>query len=210
MNVLVLANEEQKDELLFFPADNAIRLSWIKSPGNTLIDEPFDACVDLQFKNTEERSTWLKDLDCPLIIVNAVVETSLYTDLGFIRINGWNTFLKRKVVEAACPDLLMRKKADELFAGFGRKVEWVADVPGLVTPRVIASIINEAFFALQENVSTRQDIDTAMKLGTNYPFGPFEWGERIGLRHVYDLLEALGRQLSRYLPAPLLKQSALA
>jgi 3-hydroxybutyryl-CoA dehydrogenase len=75
---------------------------------------------------------------------------------------------------------------------------------------VIASIINEAFFALQENVSTREDIDTAMKLGTNYPYGPFEWAERIGLMRIYGLLDALCRQHGRYLPAPLLKQTALA
>jgi len=210
MNVLLLANEEQKDELLFFPADNAINLKWIKKPENSMTIGPVDACVDLSFENSNDRISWLKSLACPLIAVNSVVETSLYPGHGFIRINGWNTFLKRKVMEAACPDIQVRKKADELFAGFGRKIEWVADIPGFVTPRVIASIINEAFFALQENVSSREDMDTAMKLGTNYPYGPFEWADRIGLMRIYDLLDTLGRQHARYLPAPLLKQTALA
>ena len=41
-------------------------------------------------------------------------------------------------------------------------------------------IINEAFLALQEGVSTKEEINTAMKLGTNYPLGPFEWVEKIG------------------------------
>jgi 3-hydroxybutyryl-CoA dehydrogenase len=210
MNVLLLANEEQKDELMFLPADNAIHINWIREPEASSNIGPIDACVDLMFENSNDKVNWLKSLACPLIAVNSVVETSLYTSHGFIRINGWNTFLKRKVVEATCPDQIMRKKADELFAGFGRKIEWVTDIPGFITPRVIASIINEAFFALQENVSTPEDIDTAMKLGTNYPFGPFEWAKRIGLRRIYDLLAALGRQHERYIPAPLLKQTALA
>jgi 3-hydroxybutyryl-CoA dehydrogenase len=210
MNVLLLANEEQKDELLFFPADNAIQLKWISRPEDSMTIAPVDACVDLSFENSTARISWLISLACPLIVVNSVVETSLYAEYGFIRINGWNTFLKRKVVEASCPDTHVRKKADELFAGFGRKIEWVPDIPGFVTPRLIASIINEAFFALQENVSTREDIDTAMKLGTNYPYGPFEWAERIGLMRIYGLLDALCRQHGRYLPAPLLKQTALA
>jgi 3-hydroxybutyryl-CoA dehydrogenase len=210
MNVLLLANEEQKDELLYLPADNTVHIEWIRNPGEPLTNESVNACIDLLFENSGERINWLKSLACPLIAVNSVAETSFYAGHGFIRINGWNTFLKRKVVEAACPDHAMRTKAEELFAGLGRKVEWVADVPGFITPRVIASIINEAFFALQENVSTKEDIDTAMKLGTNYPFGPFEWGDRIGIRHIYALLNALGSLHERYLPAPLLKQAALA
>ena len=53
--------------------------------------------------------------------------------------------------------------------------------PGFITARVIAMIINEAFFALQENVSSKEEIDTAMRLGTNYPYGPFEWTKLIGI-----------------------------
>ena len=71
-------------------------------------------------------------------------------------------------------------------------------------------IINEAFFALQENVSSKEEIDTAMKLGTNYPFGPFEWAERIGLKNIFELLTGLSKTQSRYEPAALLKQQALA
>lgn len=210
MNVLLVANEEQKDELLCFPADDVIRMNWIKKPEEVPTNEPFEACIDLMFENSKDRITWLKGLGAPLVVVNSVVDTLSQIGHNFIRINGWTTFLKRKVVEASSPDLVMRQEAEKLLEGFGRKIEWVADIPGFITPRVISSIINEAFFALQENVSTREDIDTAMKLGTNYPFGPFEWGERIGLGHIYNLLATLGQQQARYLPAPLLKRTALA
>jgi 3-hydroxybutyryl-CoA dehydrogenase len=56
---------------------------------------------------------------------------------------------------------------------------------------VISTIINEALIALMEGVSTREEIDTAMKLGTNYPYGPFEWAEKIGMERVDSLLAQL-------------------
>ena len=210
MNVLLLANEEQKNELLSCPFDNELRLKFVTKPEEHSKAEPVNACIDLLFEHSQERINWLSSLNSPLVLVNSVVATLGQIQHRFIRINGWNTFLKRPVIEAASAEMLLREKATEFIARIGRKVEWVADIPGFITPRVIASIINEAFFTLQENVSTREDIDIAMKLGTNYPFGPFEWGERIGLRNIYDLLDTLGQKQIRYLPAPLLKQTALA
>jgi 3-hydroxybutyryl-CoA dehydrogenase len=54
---------------------------------------------------------------------------------------------------------------------------------------------------LEEGVSTKEEINTAMKLGTNYPFGPFEWGEQIGISEVKALLEKLTTVNARYQPA---------
>jgi 3-hydroxybutyryl-CoA dehydrogenase len=210
MTVLLVANEEQKGEWLSCPADNTIRVTWITKPEDLLTIEPFEACIDLLFENTRERISWLRNLNSPLILVNSVIEPMHQIQQPFVRINGWNTFLKRAVMEAAPADAPLREKAERLITRFGRRTEWVADIPGFITPRVVASIINEAFFALQENVSTRDDIDIAMKLGTNYPFGPFEWGEKIGLGNIYALLDALGKKQNRYQPASLLKQTALA
>jgi 3-hydroxybutyryl-CoA dehydrogenase len=78
----------------------------------------------------------------------------------------------------------------------------------MVTPRIIAMIINEAYFTLQERTATRSDIDVSMKLGTNYPFGPFEWATKIGLKNVYNLLNALYNDTKdeRYKISPLLKK----
>ena len=67
-------------------------------------------------------------------------------------------------------------------------------------------IINEAYYALGENVSIREDIDIAMKLGTNYPYGPFEWTKLIGLKNIYTLLLEMSRENKRYLPAPAMKE----
>jgi len=59
---------------------------------------------------------------------------------------------------------------------------------GFHYPRVISMIVNEAYFALGENLATPESIDLAMKFGVNYPMGPLEWGKKIGLPYIIDLL----------------------
>jgi 3-hydroxybutyryl-CoA dehydrogenase len=87
----------------------------------------------------------------------------------------------------------------------------VDDRVGLVTPRIICMIINEAYYTVQEGTSGKADIDLAMKLGTNYPFGPFEWCQKIGVRNVYELLAAIYEDTKdeRYKICPLLKKEYL-
>ena len=93
-----------------------------------------------------------------------------------------------------------------------QKLNWkfllVPDISGMITPRVIAMIINEAYYTLEQEVSTKEEIDIAMKLGTNYPMGPFEWSEKIGLKNIYSLLMKLSIHEERYLPAQLLKKES--
>ncbi|NKQ99539.1 3-hydroxyacyl-CoA dehydrogenase, partial len=60
-----------------------------------------------------------------------------------------------------------------------------------------------------QQVSSKKEIDTAMKLGTNYPMGPFEWAEKIGLRRIYHLLKTLEKEDKRYKAAGLLEKEAL-
>jgi 3-hydroxybutyryl-CoA dehydrogenase len=69
-------------------------------------------------------------------------------------------------------------------------------------------IINEAYYTLEEKVSTKEQIDVAMKLGTNYPLGPFEWSEKIGINNIYELLRKLSMENDRYTIAPLLRKTA--
>jgi 3-hydroxybutyryl-CoA dehydrogenase len=71
-------------------------------------------------------------------------------------------------------------------------------------------IINEAYFALDEKVSSKEEIDIAMKLGTNYPFGPFEWSNKIGIKKICDLLNVLKEINPRYQPNYLLEKEAVA
>lgn len=64
---------------------------------------------------------------------------------------------------------------------------------GFIFPRTIVQIINEAYFALEEGVASREDIDRAMKYGVNYPKGPFEWAQGREL-YVKTLLNELFQQ----------------
>ena len=76
--------------------------------------------------------------------------------------------------------------------------------------RVLSAIINEAYLALGEGVASPADIDTAMRLGTNYPKGPLAWGDEIGPRLVLETLLALEEfyRDGRFAPAPRLRARA--
>jgi len=118
-----------------------------------------------------------------------------------IRINGWKGFLQNNTWEIAGS---YNDDAKAIFQRLNKKIILTADVPGFISASVIAMIINEGYFAKAEQVSSEAEIDLAMKLGTNYPYGPFEWAARIGLKNIYDLLLELSIQNKKYEPAPLL------
>jgi 3-hydroxybutyryl-CoA dehydrogenase len=84
------------------------------------------------------------------------------------------------------------------------------DVPGLLVARTIAMLINEAADAVYQGVCDAQGADLAMKLGTNYPAGPFEWLSDIGVDYVVTLLEHLSTAYrgERYRVSPHLQQQA--
>jgi 3-oxoadipyl-CoA thiolase len=83
--------------------------------------------------------------------------------------------------------------AQELFASIGKGVMLVEDSPALFLGRVVGSIVNEAVTAVHEDVATADDIDTAMRLGTNYPVGPIAWGREIGGARVTRILQRLAQ-----------------
>lgn len=105
--------------------------------------------------------------------------------------NGLPTFLNRTILEASILIPQDEQLLTEICKALSTEYLLVDDRVGLVTPRIICMIINEAYYTSEEGTATREDIDLSMKLGTNYPFGPFEWCKRIGVKHVYELLEAV-------------------
>ena len=209
MKVLVLANDEQKEELLSLPVDGSVTIQWHNGSIPVEKEGVLDACIDLLFDNNKARIKQLRELNIPLVVINSVITTLEELGDDFVRMNGWNSFIKRPVVEAAAKDDTRKSLAERLFSHLGRTIEWTPDIPGFISARVIATVINEAFLTVEENVSVEKEIDTAMKLGTNYPYGPFEWGEKIGFNKVVYLLEVLEKEQNRYKPSPLLKNKIL-
>ncbi len=87
-----------------------------------------------------------------------------------------------------------------------------SDYPGFVSNRVLMPMINEAVFCLMEGVSTREGIDTVMKLGMAHPMGPLQLADLIGLDVCLDVMEVLHTGLgdSKYRPCPLLRRMVAA
>ncbi|TPQ16269.1 3-hydroxyacyl-CoA dehydrogenase [Streptomyces sporangiiformans] len=82
-------------------------------------------------------------------------------------------------------------EATGLFQALGKDVSVLGDVPGMIVARTVARIVDLAHDAVSKGVATEEDIDTAMRLGVNYPLGPFEWSRRLGKTWAHDLLEEL-------------------
>ncbi|MFI1969992.1 3-hydroxyacyl-CoA dehydrogenase [Streptomyces cinnamoneus] len=97
-----------------------------------------------------------------------------------------------------------------LFQALGKKVSVVGDVPGLIVARTVAMLVDFAEDAAGRGVADREDVDTAMRLGVNYPRGPLEWGEEIGLSRVRNILWGLSQDYpgGRYEPSLSLRRRA--
>jgi 3-hydroxybutyryl-CoA dehydrogenase len=174
-----------------------------------------DLFIDLDFERHDgsapdgARISALGELLPAPIMINAVVHTLAEIGRPFIRINGWPGFTERAIQELVAPDMDVAGQMGEFFALLGRGCRHVPDIPGMITARILATIINEAWYTWEAGVSTKEEIDTAMKLGTNYPYGPFEWGQQIGLARIVSLLKVLSVTNARYMPANSLQQAVM-
>ncbi|HLF44991.1 MAG TPA: 3-hydroxyacyl-CoA dehydrogenase family protein [Chitinophagaceae bacterium] len=208
MKLAVVADDLLKKELMSSGPVAGVELIWLDAASALINHRDADAVIDLLFQGKETEITFLKNFLPVPVIINDVNKKPEEIIPGFIRINGWPTFLKREIIECSNSSEETKKAGERIFSALGKKANWVPDIAGFITPRIIALIINEAYLAMEEEVSTKEEIDTAMKLGTNYPYGPFEWAEKIGFKKIHDLLIILSEKESRYQPAPLLIKAA--
>ena len=206
MKILVLATDMQKEEWLAQSAAGNDSITWIGNIDDVAKNNA-DVIIDLLFEDEPGHETALTESSASLVIINAVTTIRAALPSHFVRINGWPTFLKRAIVEASAEESA-QEKAISVFLTLNKQVSWVADQPGFISARIVAMIINEAYLALEENVSSKEEIDIAMKTGTNYPYGPFEWADKIGVQKIDILLNALSQQEKRYKPSVLLTKEA--
>lgn len=169
--------------------DNVVHLDTIIPPAIPILSSSVTVTI-------AEQATWMK------------------TPERLIGIGAFPTFLKGSLIEFTASnftDSSTRSAAEQFATAIGKEAIFVHDSIGLVMPRILSMLVNEACFAMMEGVATGTDIDTAMKLGTNYPLGPLEWGERIGAKNILAVMESLHKQAGeeRYRIAPLLQKAAL-
>jgi 3-hydroxybutyryl-CoA dehydrogenase len=199
MQIAVIADNKQWDELTL----NDTGIEWVRAVSSDEISLNSDAyfflkdpvTVDIQISN---KPVFINSMNNTL--------TELGTAGNYYRINAWNGFLEMQHWEIAGK---MNEDVVQVLLQLKKKYSIVADQPGFVSARIISMIINEAYFALEENVSTKKEIDVAMRLGTNYPYGPFEWASVIGTKNIYHLLKKLAGTDKRYTPSALLQKEAI-
>ena len=196
MNIQIRANTLQQQILL---AKNVTaNIIWYS---NEIIDA--DAYIDLLF--TPENNIF-KNIEHKQVIVSSVITTGNNLPKNFARINAWDTFLEKEKLELVTNNEI---EVGNILKQLNYQYILVPDIIGMIAPRNIAMIINEAYFALEDEISSKEQIDTAMKLGTNYPYGPFEWANKIGLQNIADLLNELSKTDERYIPSKLLIKELL-
>lgn len=187
---------------------------------------PKNCSLGIELTNTDlaAKKKNLGKLDQGLPATSAILSSSVA--VAATEQAGWINSKHRLVGVSVLPSLALKPMVEvaptvfspketlevvnTFFASLNKQTEIVQDRVGMVLPRILCQLINESAFALMEDIASPRDIDTAMKLGVNYPLGPIEWAEKIGLKQVYAVLNALHQDLreERYRPSPLLKQMA--
>ena len=197
-------------------------LNAARCAGPDAVDPATDVVVDTLAHGSEEKRRLVEAIDTAApgaaLVLSSCIRWSTTTLASWSRrperIVGFATFhplARRNVIELArgldTGDDAMAA-AGSLVERLGKQSAVVKDAPGLVFPRILSLIINEAVRSLDEGVATAEEIDVALRLGTNYPQGPLRWADEIGLDEVLAVLEGLLEETGddRYRPAPLLRK----
>lgn len=213
---ILARGEKSLIEELKLKLPNDVELVEIQDSDLPSIDlTPFQLIFDLSFDKNPESIKYYAPLKSKVVIVAAIKTqlakaVSLYNrevECTLIGMNTLPSFINRSLAEVSICDDKHVEALDFTMKQLGWEYKLVHDRVGMITPRIVFMIINEACYTLQEGTASMKDIDVSMKLGTNYPFGPFEWADKIGIQHVYETLEALYQDThdERYKICPLLK-----
>ncbi len=173
-------------------------LGWQAAPSADLSQAALVLCMQ-----PPAAAMWAQAPQAIWLLNDVGADVVVPADMVAYRFCGWPGFTDRLVWElAACTPVADGSHLPALEQALGVQLRLVANVPGLVAPRVLACIINEACFGLAEGICSPADMDTAMKLGTNYPQGPVSWAQQIGPARVQHLLQRMAAADARYQPHP--------
>ena len=193
---IAVLNEQQKQEIVSKRTNSGIVIQWVTSTRELLEVSDADFWIDCTFSGTE-----VPFFEKPVLLHAPGLTLSTIKASGKVgRFCAWNTFLNREVWELSIGAGTDAAWIATLMYSLGWKFFLVKDEPGFIAPRMVATVINEAYHTLYAGVSTSEEIDIAMKLGTNYPYGPLEWSKIIGPKQVRDLLEVLAETNDLYNP----------
>jgi len=223
-SVTIIGESRLAQELAALCKEKGLRVSLSARPSDLSPTTPL--VIETFAQGTERKQGILQKLDNFLSPATVLVASCLGSAVSYLaaplkqpdRVVGFATFypLKdRKVIELAAGMRSAERaaqKAEEFFKSLGKETVRVKDAAGLIFPRILSLIVNEAARALEEGVASAEEIDVAMRLGVNYPQGPLKWADQIGLDEVLAVLEGLQRETGedRYRPAPLLRKLVTA
>lgn len=215
MKILIIGDAENFEELkLKFGENHDYTFSSSIEDVNEVIHDQ-DVIFDFTIEMTSENVLSYSEVETPVFLntVKITLAEIMYlygSSANLFGFNGIKTFVNREQFEVTA--ISGFDKAEKILKSLNTNYLRADDRVGMVTPRVIFMIINEAFYTVQEGTASREDIDQGMKLGTNYPYGPFEWLNLIGIQDVYETLEAIYEDTKeeRYKICPLLKKEYMA
>ena len=214
MNIAAIGSPQQLEELNSIFSLASCQFTGLENTKN-ISTTTFDIIFDLSFDNHPESITDYVGIQPATILCLSAVKIQLHQAIPkalqaqVIGINALPGFLSRPLLEVCT---LNNAIDTNLLKSLGwQSIQRVESRIGMVSARIICMIINEAYFTLQEGTANRADIDKGMKLGTAYPYGPFEWCDKIGITNVYEILNAMALDThdERYKICSLLKTEYL-
>jgi len=216
-----LARMVRKEKISQADADAA--LARIQSATSLTAHADADLVVEAATENPEIKFAIFRELDqvvgenCILasntssISITAIAAQTSRPDkvIGMHFMNPVPIMKLVELIPGLATDRAVYARVAACAESMGKTTVEARDMPGFIVNRVLMPYINEAAYALYEGIGSVEDIDTAMKLGTNVPMGPLQLGDFIGLDTCLAIMEVLHEGLggdSKYRPCPLLRK----